>query len=500
MGRRSCRLRWLVEVLPDSTYRDERDAYVTGVQYDSRLVAPGDLFVALRGADFDGHDFVPDAVGRGAAAVMVEREMDASVPQLLVEDTRASLAVAAAAFYGRPSLHLGVIGVTGTDGKTTTSYLVDGILRRSGKKTGMVGTVAIRIGDVVDHHASRQTTPESLDVQRYLRAMVDAGVEWAILEATSHGLDLHRLDETRFIIAAVTNITHEHLEHHGSVEAYRRAKGVLFERVAAARGTAVINSDDPGAMEMVRFASGASILRYSASGRLADLTAENVDLRSTGTSFDLTDGTTRRRVELPLLGGFNVENALCAAGIGLTAGLSLDAVVDGLETVEPIPGRLVRVDGGQPFSVIVDYAHTPESLAKVLLLLRTLHPGGRLIVVTGSAGERDVQKRPLQGAVCARLADYSVFTSEDPRFEDPDVIIRQIADGAVDAGGRPGVTFETATDRRDAIRRALRMASPGDCVLLAGKGHEGSMIWGREKRPWNEVAVAKEVLGDFVSP
>ncbi len=496
---RSLRLRTLAEVLPNSEYLSEGDVLLTGVTYDSRSVAAGDLFVALPGLDFDGHDFVADAIRRGAAAVMIERAMDGSVPQLVVRNTRSSLAVAAAAFYDHPSLQLGVIGITGTDGKTTTSYLVDAILRYSGNKTGLVGTVAIKIGDIVDHHASRQTTPESLDVQRYLREMVDVGVEWAVLEATSHGLDLHRLDETRFAIGAVTNITLEHLEHHGTVEAYRRAKGVLFERVAAAGGTAVINADDPGAMEMVRFASGASVLRYSASARPSELLAEKIDLRSTGSRFEMTDGTARRRVELPLIGGFNVENALCAAGVALAAGLSWDVVVEGLERVEPIPGRLVRVDAGQPFSVIVDYAHTPESLAKVLRLLRALHPDGRLIVVSGSAGERDVQKRPLQGAVCVRLADYSLFTSEDPRFEDPDKIIRQIAEGAVEAGGQSGATFEMITDRRDAIRHAIAMAAPGDCVLLAGKGHEGSIIWGREKRPWSEVEVAKEILNDRVS-
>jgi UDP-N-acetylmuramoyl-L-alanyl-D-glutamate--2,6-diaminopimelate ligase len=315
-----------------------------------------------------------------------------------------------------------------------------------------------------------------------------------VLEATSHGLDLHRLDETRFVIGAVTNVTHEHLEHHGTVQAYRRAKGILFERVAEAGGTAVVNADDPGAMEMIPFAASARVLRYSAAARPAEIAAERIELRSDGSSFDLTDGTTRRSVNVPLVGGFNVENSLCAAAVAVSVGLSWDAVVEGLENVEPVPGRLVRLDAGQAFSVIVDYAHTPESLAKVLRLLNGLHPSGRLIVVSGSAGERDVQKRPLQGAVCARLADFSVFTSEDPRFEDPDLIIRQIAEGAVEVGGIPGETFTTITDRREAIRHAISLAGPGDCVLLAGKGHEGSMIWGREKRPWSEADVANEIL------
>ena len=474
---------------------------VGGVAYDSRLVGPGDLFAALRGADADGHAFVTEAIRRGAAALLLEQQLDLPVPQLIVPDSRAALPAVAAAFYGHPSRALGVIGITGTDGKTTTSYLVDAILRVAGHVTGMVGTVVVRTGTEVVSHDTRQTTPESADLQRYLRSMLDAGATWATLEATSHGLAMHRLDHIRFSIGAVTNITHEHLDYHGSIAGYRRAKAILFERLATAGGTAVVNVDDPGAEGMLAFVGNGPIIDYSAEGRTADLSAVGVRSDHHGSRFDLR--TTRWggvRIELPLIGEFNVANALCAAGVALAAGVDLAIIARALSEIGPVPGRMAGVDAGQPFSVVVDYAHTPDAVAKVLSLLRHLHPGGRLIAVFGSAGERDVEKRPLQGAVAARLADYAVFTSEDPRCEDPDGIIAQIAEGATAAGGSEGDTFVRITDRREALRHALTVARPGDCVLLAGKGHEGSIIWGREKQPWDEAGVAREVLAELGYP
>ncbi len=471
---------------------------MTGVVYDSRLVKPGDLFAALPGASTDGHDYAGRAVDQGAAALLTERELEVRAAQLVVPNGREALAAVAAVFHGHPSQELGVIGVTGTDGKTTTSYLIDAILRAAGLRTGMVGTVSIRIGDEFSEHETRQTTPESADLQRYLRAMVEAGASWAILEATSHGLAMHRLDQIAFRIGAVTNVTHEHLDFHGSVARYRRAKGILFERVAEVGGTAVINVDDPGAQAMLDYAEGARILRYSAEGRKVDLRATAVRADARGSRFLLeADAWGAEEIDLPLIGPFNVANALCAAGVALAAGVEFAVVGRALAAPPIIPGRMSRVDSGQPFSVVVDYAHTPDALAKVLTLLRALHPSGRLIALFGSAGERDVAKRPLQGAVAARLADYAVFTSEDPRHEDPDAIIRQIAAGAREAGAREGQHFALITDRREAVHRALSVARDGDCVLLAGKGHEGSIIWGGEKRPWDEVAVAREALAQL---
>jgi UDP-N-acetylmuramoyl-L-alanyl-D-glutamate--2,6-diaminopimelate ligase len=468
---------------------------VSGLAYDSRLVQPGDLFTALRGADFDGHMFIPEAERRGAVALLVEALASTALPQIQVSNSRAAFAAVSAEFFGHPSQDLGVIGITGTDGKTTTSHLVDHILRSSGLRTGMIGTVAIRIGDSEDFHPSRQTTPESIEIQRYLRQMAEDRVEWAILEATSHGLAMHRLDSVRFTIGAVTNVTHEHLDYHGSIENYRRAKATLLERVAAESGVVVVNADDPGSRAITHFADGAFIIRYSTAGADSELRAHEIQSDAMGSRFALDAGSWgRAEIRLPLIGGFNIANAVCAAGIAIAANVSLPQIAEGLATAPPVPGRMVLVEAGQPFTVVVDYAHTPDAMEKVLLLLRSLHPGGRLIVVFGSAGERDVDKRPLQGSVAARLADIAVVTSEDPRFEDPEAIIAQIAAGAEAAGAQEGVTLFRRTDRRDAIQLAFDHAGSGDCVLLAGKGHEGSIIWGREKLPWDEAAVARGLL------
>lgn len=482
----------LAAAVPEGVLRGSGQSPVTGITYDSRQVLPGDLFAALVGADFDGHDFVANACQRGATALLVEHELSVLLPQIIVSDSRAALARVSARFFANPALEVATIGITGTDGKTTAAYLTDGILRDNGYRTGMIGTIAVRIGDDVDEHETRQTTPESVDVQRFLRRMVDHDVRWAILEATSHGLVMHRLDEIKFAIAAVTNITHEHLEYHGSVEAYRRAKAILFERTA---GPSVVNLDDRWASSMIGYATNGPVIRYSASGQHAELSARNLVSNGQGSQFTLaTTDWGSAQVNLPLIGGFNVANALCATGVALAAGLALPGIVQALASPPVIPGRMQAVVRGQPFGVVVDYAHTPDSLTKVLTLLRSLYPAGRILAVFGSAGERDIEKRALQGAVAARLADFSVFTSEDPRHEDPDAIIDAIARGAIAAGGCEGTSFIRRTDRREAIQRVFAEARPGDCVLLAGKGHEGSIIWGREKVPWNEAEEAASSL------
>ncbi|MGI8643894.1 MAG: Mur ligase family protein, partial [Thermomicrobiales bacterium] len=362
--------------------------------------------------------------------------------------------------------------------------------------TGMIGPVAVRIGDTVDQHASRQTTPESLDVQRLLRQMVAAGVETAIIEATSHGLDLHRLDHVLFNVGAVTNITHEHLEHHKTITAYRRAKAILFERVAAAGGTAVINTDDEGAKEMLAYTHGADVLTYAidAGSRNANLTASHIASDRQGSRFEIRLGDQSAHVSLPLIGRFNIANALCATGICLALNMPLPDIAAHLGAVPHIPGRMAPVNAGQPFLVIVDYAHTPESLTKVLELLRALNPTGRIITVFGSAGERDTEKRPRQGYAAATLADIVVVTDEDPRHEDSNQIIGQIAAGARHGGARDGESLYEIPDRVTAIHHAIALAKPGDQVLLAGKGHEGSIIVGTEKRPWDETAVALTAL------
>lgn len=494
---RSMRLSELAASIPGAQLLGRGEIEISEIEYDSRRIVPGCLFVALVGGYDDGHAFAADAVARGATALLAERPLDVDCPQILVSNTRASLADAAAAFYEDPSRELAVIGITGTDGKTTTSYLVETMFRNAGVKTGLIGTVAVRVGEEIVEAETRQTTPESLDVQRHLRNMVDQGVRVAIIEATSHGLDLHRLDRTRFVTGAVTNITHEHLEHHKTIAAYRRAKAILFERVASLGGTAVVNADDEGARSVLPFAVGARVLTYSASGVEADFQASRIALSVDRTAFDLRAGGQVHRVETGLVGRFNVENALCALGVASAHDISLETTLATLQQPPPIPGRMQPIAADQPFAVIVDYAHTPDSIEKVLRLLRDLNRKGRLIIVMGSAGERDREKRPIQGSVAARLADYAVFTTEDPRFEDAATIIEEIAVGAERAGARRNRDFACIVDRREAIAHALAAARPGDCVLLAGKGHERSIIWNKEKRPWDEAAVATELLQEL---
>jgi UDP-N-acetylmuramoyl-L-alanyl-D-glutamate--2,6-diaminopimelate ligase len=487
------RLSDLATGIPD--WRLTRDADVSDVVYDSRDVSEGSLFVALRGGYTDGHGFVDEAVGSGAGAIMVEQAMPADLPQIVVPDTRAALATVSARFHRQPSTELRVIGITGTDGKTTTSYILDHLLRAAGRTTGMIGTVSVRIADEAVDHETRQTTPESADIQRLLRQMVESGVSDAVLEATSHGLDLHRLDHVQFAIGTVTNITHEHLEHHGTIANYRRAKAKLFERVSEHGGVAVINLDDEGAREMLPYCGGhARVITYSMSQTDADLLAAGIESGTAGSRLSVVSAGATYPVFVPLAGEFNVANALAALGTAVAAGLELDEACSALATTPQIPGRMGTVACGQPFDVIVDYAHTPESLAKVLRLLRRLNPSGRLIAVTGSAGERDIAKRPMQGRVSAELADISIFTNEDPRFEDAESIIHQIASGALEAGAEMGGSVFEIVERRDAIRAAIGLARPGDTILLAGKGHERSIIWNGVKHPWDEATVAREEL------
>jgi UDP-N-acetylmuramoyl-L-alanyl-D-glutamate--2,6-diaminopimelate ligase len=498
--RRSIALGRLAAAVSGAQLRGAAGTPISGITYDSRTAGPGVLFAALVGSDFDGHDYVDRAVASGAAAVLVERPMAVDIPQVVVPgSSRAALAPVSRAFYGDPSRELTVIGITGTDGKTTTAAMLEGILAGTGRQVGGIGTVGIRIGDGTTHDLGHQTTPESVNVQRYLREMVDAGTEYAVLEATSHGLATHRLDGVSFVAGGVTNITHEHLEFHKTIENYRRAKATLLERVAESLGVVVINNDDEGARAILPFAGDATVLTYSLLGEGAHLVAREIRSVRSGQAFNVVARHTARQsvVSLPMPGRFNVANALCAIGLAMGVGVPLEDAARALSGAKPVSGRMQQIEAGQPFQVIVDYAHTPESIRTILSLLRGQYPDGRLIVVTGSAGERDVTKRSLQGAACAEVADITVVTSEDPRHEDPEAINDQIVAGAVAAGAVRGESVLAITDRREAIRRALELAGPGDCVLLAGKGHETSIIWGFEHVPWNEAAVAEELLREM---
>ena len=486
------------------------DVAVRGVTNDSRAVAPGALFVAVPGAHTDGHDHVASAAARGAAAALVERVVnDIALPQLVVAATQPALATAAAWWYEDPSRELLSIGITGTDGKTTTSFLAVAALEAAGIRTGMLGTAGLRIGGVDEPNPEHATTPDAPILQHALAAMVAAGDVAAVIETTSHGLALERVGSVAYDVAILTNVTHEHLEFHGSWEAYRSAKVSLFERLAVTDAnpakrwpkTAIVNADDPSAAHFVAAAraAGAEVLTYgtdpSAAVRVARIDEDDEGLTI---AFDAPSGP--GTVRLALAGRFNAHNALAVVALGDALGLDPAAVAAGLASVRAVPGRMERVDFGQPFTVIVDYAHSPASLQAVLdgLGPTATARGGGLIAVFGSAGERDTAKRALMGRIAAERCRLVVVTDEDPRGEDRDAILDAIAAGAESAGATRGSSLLVIADRRAAIAAALERALPGDTVLFAGKGHERSIIGPDGPVPWDEraeVEAGLRVLG-----
>jgi UDP-N-acetylmuramoyl-L-alanyl-D-glutamate--2,6-diaminopimelate ligase len=480
---------------------------IRGLALDSRHVEPGWLFVAVPGAHVDGHDFVAVAAQRGASAAIVERPVPGvSLPQIVVDGSQAALATAACWWYGDPSRELGVIGITGTDGKTTTSFLAAAMLRSTGISTGIVTTAGIRIGDLDSLNPEHVTTPDAPQLQRTLRAMVQAGDRAAIVETTSHGLALERVGGVAYDIAIFTNLTHEHLEFHGTFDAYRDAKLSLFRRLGRGPAksldrpwpsVAIINRDDPAApmFEAAAAAAGVSSISYGESPS-ADVRATSIAEDARSLRFDVATPSWQGSLALQLAGRFNVHNALAAIALGEALELDPEDVRAGLAGVRGVPGRMERVDCGQPFGVVVDYAHSPASLEKVLDLLEPLAAarGGGVIAVFGSAGERDVQKRSMMGRAAARRCRHVIVTNEDPRDEDPQAILEQIAAAAEEGGLRRGVNLECIVDRKEAIAVAFERARPEDWVLLAGKGHERTIITRNGAEPWNERAAAVEAL------
>jgi UDP-N-acetylmuramoyl-L-alanyl-D-glutamate--2,6-diaminopimelate ligase len=481
---------------------------VRGISFDSRVAAAGDVFVAVSGRLADGHEFAAQAVERGAVAVIGERALPRlGVPQLLVPAARPALALAAAWFYGFPSHRLGVVGVTGTDGKTTTAHLIRSMLAESGLPAGLISTVDVVIGGVSRGDTGHITTPDAVATQRELAAMLAAGDRFAVVESTSHGLALDRVAEVAFDVGVLTNVTHEHLELHGTHAEYRRAKQRLFEWLAAGaqnpdKGwpkSAVINRDDRWADEFIATAhsSGARVLTYSTDpGTQADVLATGV--HESPSSLTITARTARweAQVALSLIGPFNVYNALAAIGVGEVLGLDPELMRRGLAATAPVAGRMERIDQGQDFHVFVDFAHTPAGLAAALDALAPLAAasGGGLISVFGSAGERDTAKRPMMGRVAGERSRLVVLTEEDARGEDVDAILDEMARGAEETGHRRGHDLLLIADRRQAIARALELARAGDVVLLAGKGHEQTMVRAGGTLAWDEAAVARDAL------
>ncbi len=496
-----CRLSELLRTLPFPYRHDGGDPEIQDVVTDSRHVRPGALFVAYRGLQHDKHTFIPDALARGAVAVVGERSRaDAPVPEgfpyVEVPNGREALAWLCAAFRGFPSRRLILIGVTGTDGKTTTVNLIHSILTAAGRRAGMISTVNAVIGNRVYDTGLHTTTPEAPDVQRYLAEMVEAGLTHAVLEATSEGLAQHRVTACDFDVAVLTNITHEHLNFHGTWENYRAAKARLFEmlKASADKGlpkTAVLNAEDPS-FDYFRRIPADRYLSY-ALGRPADLTAEDLRFEPDRTRFRLRTPVGAIPLETALVGEYNVANILAAAGVGIALGLPLEAIAEGVRRLRGVPGRMERIDEGQDFLAIVDFAHTPNALEHALRAARRM-TAGRVIVIFGSAGLRDVQKRGMMGRVAGRLADRIVITAEDPRTEDLEAILEAIAEGVQAEGRVEGVDFWRIPDRAEAIRFAVELAQPGDLVIACGKGPEPSMCYGTVEYPWDEREVMRAAL------
>ncbi len=493
---------------------------IAGLAYDSRAVAPGYLFFCVSGFRSDGHEFAPEAVRAGAAALVVERPLGLGVPEVVVESARAAMAPAAARFYGEPARELRVVGVTGTNGKTTTAYLVRALLEAGGEQCGLLGTVKSVVGG--QERPVLRTTAEAIDLQADLRAMLDGGDRACAMEVSSHALELGRTDALPFAAAVFTNLTQDHLDFHESMEDYFQAKRRLFAPGAGAAGPrsladppvppalSAINVGDPYGRRLAAEIEGALTFAVDAP---ADYSATDVRCGFDGCRFTLRTPAGRREVSLPMPGRFNVANALGALAAAHALGVELDVLVAALERGVRVPGRFEPVDAGQRFAVLVDYAHTPDSLENVLRAARELvepgsGEGGRVLCVFGAGGDRDRGKRPLMGEIAARLADVVIVTSDNPRSEVPERIIEEILDGVAASGGevrasrgarsdeRAGTGHvRSVVDRQAAIQEAIAQARQGDVVVIAGKGHEqGQEFADGRKVPFDDVAVARAAL------
>lgn len=468
----------LEDLVPAAAGTGAAHVEITALAYDDREAAPGTLFFCVPGFTRDGHDFAPKAVERGASALVVARPLGLGVPEVVVDDVRAAMAPAAAALHGDPTAAMDLVGITGTNGKTTTAYLTRALLTAAGRRTGLLGTVQAVVGGA--ETPAVRTTPEAIDLQATFAAMRDAGDVACVMEVSSHALQLRRADAIHWAVAVFTNLTQDHLDFHPTMEDYFAAKRRLFEAGARA---AVVNVDDPYGRRLAAGIPGA--VTYGIDAEDAVLRARDVRFDLRGSSFRVGD----LACTLPLPGRFNVLNALAAIGAARALGVDDATIAAALPTAAKAPGRFEPIEEGQPFAVLVDYAHTPDSLENVLAAARPLTEG-RVISVFGCGGDRDRGKRPQMGEISARLADLTFVTSDNPRSEDPGVIIEDILAGIPDRAGVVAIE-----DRRAAIEAAVRAAAPGDVVVIAGKGHEqGQEFAAGRKIPFDDATVAREAL------
>jgi len=519
----------LLRALPAYQVQNARDIEIAQITADSRQVTPGALFVAYPGVNVDGARFIPEAIARGAIAIVTESPIsNLQFPIILVPNARSALAYLSAAWHDFPSRKLRVIGVTGTDGKTTTCALAASILEAAGHKVGTITTVSATIGDQQMDTGLHTTTPDAPDIQRYLAQMVDAGAEYAVIEATSHGLEQRRLDAVEFDVAVVTNITHDHLDLHKTWENYRDAKAMLFRALATAyrkprtAKVAVLNADDAerGVFEFLRQIPADEQIVYSTNSKfkiqnsrleIGDLNfefrisnfefviARDIEHSASGLCFAVVTPHGELPITSPLIGRYNVSNILAAIGVGMARRVPFDAMRAGVARVRGIVGRMQVMQScdsaqDEPFTAIVDFAHTPNALRVALETAREI-ARGRVIVVFGCAGLRDVGKRALMGQIAGRLADRIVVTAEDPRTESLDAINAQIAEGLRRAGRREREDYFIVNDRAEAIVFAIKMAQAGDLVIITGKGHERSMCFGTTEYPWSDQEAVTAAIG-----
>jgi UDP-N-acetylmuramoyl-L-alanyl-D-glutamate--2,6-diaminopimelate ligase len=482
----------LIQGLRATSVHGPVDREITGVRYDSRRIGPGNLFIAVRGACFDGHSFIEQAVDKGAVAIVGEKAgLSQRATAVVVPDSREAMARLAATYYGDPSRRLKVIGVTGTNGKSTTTFLIKHLLERANQSTGLIGTIQYEIGGRV--LPAQRTTPESLDLQELLSRCVEAGCRNIVLEVSSHALSQGRASEIAFDVAAFTNLTQDHLDFHHGMKEYFEAKARLFDSVRdnqkKKERAAVVNIDDPYGQQLIaRFGRDLPIITYGMGAR-ADFRASNFKVEMNGTSYQLNAKEKSYLVRLPLIGRFNIYNSLAALAVAHATGADVRTSVLALANAPQIPGRLELIPAKRQFQVFVDYAHTHDALLNVLRTCRDLHPN-RLILVFGCGGNRDVTKRSLMGAVADQHADYTILTSDNPRREDPETIIRDIE------AGFKRRDYEKIVDRKEAISRAIALAQPKDIILVAGKGHEKYQEFGDYTIPFDDVEVAARALGE----
>ncbi|WP_240371753.1 UDP-N-acetylmuramoyl-L-alanyl-D-glutamate--2,6-diaminopimelate ligase [Anoxybacteroides rupiense] len=461
---------------------------VTSIEMDSRKVTKGALFICIKGFTVDGHDFAQQAVENGAVAIIAEREVDVSVPVILVRDSKRALAVLADAFYGQPTHKLHLIGVTGTNGKTTTTHLIDYVFRKARKKTGLIGTMHIKIGDKT--YDVKNTTPDALVLQRTFKQMVEEEIDTAIMEVSSHALHMGRVHGCDYDIAVFTNLTQDHLDYHRTMEEYRLAKGLLFAQLGnrfdhQRPKFAILNQDDPSS-EYYKHMTAATVITYGID-QDSDIMAKQIEMSPNGMKFDLVTPDETVRICTKLIGRFNVYNILAAASACLASGLSLSTIAEALEEISGVSGRFETVNEGQDFTVIVDYAHTPDSLENVLKTIRQFAKRN-IYVVVGCGGDRDRAKRPLMAQIAVKYADTAIFTSDNPRSERPEDILHDMEKGVA------GKRYISIADRKAAIRYAVEHAQKDDVILIAGKGHETYQIIGNQVLHFDDRIVAREAI------